>query len=497
MTPLDALRDPKLFGGYFPPTSWSAWFAFIAAVFGLPLDRDGRALYRQCTGRERQPTKPAREGWVIVGRRGGKSRIAAFLAVYLACFRNYDDVLAPGEVGTVAVIAADRRQARTIMRYITAFLDHIPLLGKMVVRRTADSVEFEHRVVIEVHTASVRSIRGYTIIGAILDELAFWWTDETSANPDTEILNGLRPGMATVKGALLLCISSPYARKGALWEAYRRHHGREDDPVLVWQAPTATMNPTIDGDVIAAAYEQDEAAARAEFGGEFRADVEAYLTVELVEAATIAGRDTLERDHRHDYVAFCDPAGGSGGDSMTLAIAHTETHGIPAPVTNGYPFAAIDPVLREVGGDVREVVVIDYLAEVRPPFSPAEAVREFAAALARYGVAEVVGDRYAGAWPSERFSEHGITYTPAPDTKAGLYLTMLPAFTAREIELPDHPRLTRQLIALERRTSRAGRDIVDHPPRGHDDLANAVAGAVALARAERGAWWEEEEAFGI
>jgi hypothetical protein len=61
--------------------------------------------------------RAAREVWVVAGRRGGKSRIASLIAVYLACFRAYSDVLASAEVGTLPVVAADRRQARTAMSY--------------------------------------------------------------------------------------------------------------------------------------------------------------------------------------------------------------------------------------------------------------------------------------------------------------------------------------------------------------------------------------------
>jgi hypothetical protein len=87
-------------------------------------------------------------------------------------------------------------------------------------------------VVIEVTTASFRSVRGYTVIACIADEVAFWRSEESS-NPDLEILHAVRPSMATTKG-LLLCISSPYARRGALWSAYKDHYGQDGD-VLVWQ----------------------------------------------------------------------------------------------------------------------------------------------------------------------------------------------------------------------------------------------------------------------
>jgi phage terminase large subunit-like protein len=106
------------------------------------------------------------------------------------------------------VLAADRRQARNVLDYITGFLDAIPMLGRLVERRTAEAIHLRNRIVVEVHTASFRAVRGYTVVGAVCDEIAFWRAED-SANPDVEILNGIRPGMATVANALLLCISSP------------------------------------------------------------------------------------------------------------------------------------------------------------------------------------------------------------------------------------------------------------------------------------------------
>src|SRR5438552_14831695 len=142
VTILDALNDPHLLGAAFPHTeSWAAWRAFLAACFGLGMTDEQAALYRQHTGRQTPPTSPAREAWLVVGRRGGKSRIAALVAVYLACFRSYGDVLAPGERGTLPLIATDRRQARTLMRYVVGLLDGCPMLAQLISNRTAESVE--------------------------------------------------------------------------------------------------------------------------------------------------------------------------------------------------------------------------------------------------------------------------------------------------------------------------------------------------------------------
>src|SRR5262249_39534070 len=146
--------------------------------------------------------------------------------------------LGPGEFGTVMVVAADRKQARVIMRYCVGLLNAVPMLKKQVESATRESLVLKNRIVIEVHAASFRSTRGYSIVAALLDEIAYWPTDEASAEPDVEIVNAIRPAMATIPGSMLLAASSPHAKRGCLWNAYRTHFGRDDSPVLVWQAET-------------------------------------------------------------------------------------------------------------------------------------------------------------------------------------------------------------------------------------------------------------------
>lgn len=459
MTLLEALEDPKLLGQVLRGTTWGAWLAALRALFGLPLSAEAYALYQACTGRVQVPEEPVREGWFVVGRRGGKSRIMALVAIFLAFFKRYDDVLAPGEVGTIALIAADRRQCRTLLRYITGTVDAVPMLRKMVVNTTKESIELKNRVVIEVFTASSATVRGYTLIAAICDELSFWRAED-SADPDVDVLNGLRPAMATIPGALMLCISSPYSRRGALWSAYQKHFGKNGDPVMVWQADTRTMNPTVSERVVAEAYEDDPAAASAEFGARFRSDLESYVSREVVDRATVTDRTELPPMRDVSYVAFCDPAGGSGGDSMTLAIAHFDTE--------------------------RACVVLDCLRERRPPFSPDDATRELAETLKAYSLATVEGDKYAGAWPEERFRAHGIHYSASARPKSEIYLSALPLLNAGQVELLDIPKLKAQLCGLERKTARGGRDSVDHAPRQHDDVVNAAAGAILRAYGQQG-----------
>jgi hypothetical protein len=218
-------------------------------------------------------------------------------------------------------VSVDRKQSRIIIRYIAALL-RVPLLSRLIERETAESFDLSTGVTIEVHVASFRSTRGYAIAAVLCDELAFWETSEESAEPDTEVISALRPGMAQFPDAMLLCASSPYAKRGALYDAHRRHFGNDGDPVLVWQSATRTMNPTIAQAVVDEAMERDPASASAEFLAQFRSDLEAFVSVEAVRACVAAGIFESPPARGVAHVAFIDPAGGSGADSMTLCIGH-------------------------------------------------------------------------------------------------------------------------------------------------------------------------------
>jgi phage terminase large subunit-like protein len=176
MNLLQALDDDQLFKPLFAGPTWRPWKAFLAALFALPL------LYRAHTGRQAPPEAPFREAALVIGRRGGKSRILALVAVYLATFRDYTPHLAGGEVVTISVIASDSRQARVIFRFISGMLDATPMLRAMVTDESAEAISLSNRVVIEIHTCSFRATRGYSYSAVLCDEIAFW-RDETSPNP--------------------------------------------------------------------------------------------------------------------------------------------------------------------------------------------------------------------------------------------------------------------------------------------------------------------------
>jgi hypothetical protein len=101
-------------------------------------------------------------------------------------------------------------------------------------------------------------------------------------------------------------------------------------------------------------------------------------------------------------------------------------------------------------------------------------------------ITTVYGDRYGGEWPREQFRKHGVNYEPAENSKSEIYVDLLPLINSGAVDLLEHDRLVTQLTSLERRTSRGGRDSIDHTPGAHDDVANAVAGALVTTFREPG-----------
>jgi hypothetical protein len=452
MNILQALDDPQVFGPFFRGPSWLAWRVFLAVLFGLPLTSEQLALYQKFTGRTVAPTSPLHEAWLVIGRRGGKSFILAVIAVFQACFKDWRPYLGPGEVGTVMIIAADRRQARVIMRYCLGLLKSVPMLAQLIEGETRESVSLRSRVILEVHTASLRSPRGYAILCALMDEIAYLPTDEQSAEPDIEIINAIKPGMATIPAAMLLCASSPHARKGALWSAYSKHFGKDNDPVLVWQAATRDMNATVPQSYIERHLEEDPARASAEYLAMFRSDLQAFVSREVIETC-VGDYYELPPEAGRSYYCHVDPAGGSGGDSFACAIAHREGNG----------------------------VVVDLVRERRPPFMPSQVIDEFVPLLKSYRIGKVTGDRWAGGFPPEAFQRGGIRYEPSKQVKSDFYRDALAMLNSGRITLPKSDRLFNQLVGLERHVARGGHDVIDHPRDGHDDVANAAMGAAVLA----------------
>ena len=467
----DALVDPALLGSWLAPdgdfASWRSWLAVAKAMDGLPLDRRQRRAFAKLAGKRKAPTKRPGQVVIIASRRCGKSTIAAARAVHAAVLTDWRPYVRSGERPTILVVSPTRAQSQIILGMVKAILAR-PIFERLVTGERADAIELGN-IVIEIGVASHRHLRGKAICLAILDECSFI-TSETSANGDEELIRGVLPGQAQFGDmSQLICITSPYRRSGFVHTAHKASFGRDDPTCLVLQGGSRDFNPLLDKKMIAAAVRADPQGGRAEWLGQWRDDLAQYVDADVVEACVVHRRTMLPPGGPDlGYRAFADPAGGSGKDSFTMAIAHREG----------------------------ETVVIDCAREAKPRFSPEQVVEEFASVLHGYGLTDITGDRFGGLWPREAFDRHGIGYVVADRTRSEIYLAFLPLLNSRRVELLDDERTVGQITSLERRTTRTGRDIVDHPPGMNDDLANVIGGVSELL-ARRGSGFADfgAEAF--
>jgi hypothetical protein len=433
---------------------WLPWRAFWKAVYALPLNAEELVVFQRHTKRTTPPPAPVAEAWMAIGRGGGKTRNSALHAVYRAITFDISTV-DPGEDVVIPLLASDRRQARQALKYVRGF-NSLSLVAPWVFRGTLrETVEYRTGVNVEVTTASKDAPRGYSCPTCCADEIAWWSNADDGVNPDHEVIVAVRGSLGRVEGSLLLALSNPYAPKGELYEAVESFYGVDDPEVLVWNADTLSMNSTYDKKAIARAFKRDPTVAGSEFGSDghvtFRQARQACFDEDAVRACIVTDRRELPPMPDVSYVAFVDAAQGQrAGDSMTLGIAHRD----------------------------ESRAVLDLLREVEPPFNPADVVLQFAAILHDYGIREAIGDRVSLGFVLNEFAAAGITFTPATLTKSDLFAELLPLVNTQRAELLDNPTLRTQLLSLERRAIRGGRDSIDHPRGTHDDIANAAAGAL-------------------
>ncbi|MCC7080746.1 MAG: hypothetical protein IT530_08755, partial [Burkholderiales bacterium] len=416
----------------------------LAGAFGLPLSAEEAGVFARLTQRG-APGAACRELLVLAGRRGGKSSVAAAAALYLAALRPWR--LAAGEVGTVMVLACDRDQARVAFRYCLGLLTSSPLLAHEIESTTADTIRLCNGVEIVIGTSDKAAVRGRTVVAAILDELAFW-----GAEAD-EVLRALRPGMASQPEAMLIQITTAYSQRGPAFDTFRRSFGTDDPRALVVRATTRDLNPTISQAFIDEELSRDPQAARAEYLSEFRGDLEALFDVALLDAVTrVEPRELPHLVTTRDgavacYTAAVDVSGGRQ-DATAAAVAHV---------------------------DERGRVVVDAVRRWASPHDPVEVAGEVAGFLAGYRLSVAVADQYGAELSRSIYAEAGVALLAAEASRSEAYLAALPLFTSGRIEIPDDAVLRRELLGLERRAGRSGRDAVDHRPGQHDDVANALA----------------------
>ncbi len=421
----------------------------LKALYALPLDREEKRVYSKLTALEKYHPREYRESVIICGRRSGKSdKLSSNIAIFEAVMRDHSKHLSTGERGFVLVIASSMRQARTLFGYIEGKLKNSKILSRMIANETKEEIALNNRVTIGIYPCNQRH-RGLSIICAVLDEASFFRHEGIMV--DKEIVDSIKPSLITFPHSKLLLVSSPYGKKGIVYESFKDHYGNDTETLIV-QASSDYMNPRISSSFVQKELEKNPSFAKAEYLGLFRDDLQDFLTPEIIDAVILEGVYEIPYNSNFRFHAFADMSGGRVDDSALSISA------------------------KDDKGHITQCC----LRVKKSPHNPLQAVKEFAEVLKSYELYEVTGDRYASDFNREAWKNEGIRWINSEKDKSSLYTEFLPIINTQGCSLLDNRELVIQLRNLERRTGGL-RDKIDHPRGLKDDISNSSCGSVVMA----------------
>jgi len=145
-----ALESPDWLGSVLGAPSYATVRSLLLAALGEPLTADELAVFTKITGRAESPSEPVAELWLVAGRRSGKTLAIAVLAAFLAGCCDHRSVLAPGERGTVIILAANMSQGHPALNILKSIFTDIPRFAGLVDKISFDTISLLNRIDIRI-----------------------------------------------------------------------------------------------------------------------------------------------------------------------------------------------------------------------------------------------------------------------------------------------------------------------------------------------------------
>jgi hypothetical protein len=426
--------------------------ACLKSIYGFPLNPVQRSIYQECTGRVYEEGQEQREVTVIAGRRSGKTGEIAAPIVCFEAFRSHG--LKPGEEGFVMLLAPTLAQARIAFRYVRNYLRRSPILSKRIVNTTKNEIKLDNGITIGCYASTYDGVRGRTIVTVVCDELAFWPREESAADSDEEVIAALRPGIATIRNAKLIKISTPYAKCGVLWLDFK-HRTELDFPV--WQVSSIRMNPTIDVKMLEREKRRNEENYRREYLAEFTDSINSWIIPEILDPCVVRGCTEVPPRRDARYAAAIDPA--TRHSDFALAILE---------------FSPEEKVVL--------ARLVRWRGTRKAPLACDRVLGEIKSILDGFEINCVTGDQYYCDVIGQNLLKLGISYEVSvfgPQTRSKIFANLKHLLVQRKIELLDDPELLSELRSLQEvKTERGQIDV--RPGLGmRDDSAVVVAVAAS------------------
>jgi hypothetical protein len=426
----------------------------LRALYGLPLTEEQVKIYTQLTTNEKvfQDGIEKTEGNFPVGARGGKSYLAALIALYESICRAHiwKKYLNKGEAGYAVITATKQKQSEDIVQAsCTRMLENSPL-AYMIKNSWRATLELKNDLIISSYPCNSTAARGLPIFLLIFDELAHYRVEGPKA--DEMIYSALRPRQAQFPGAKCLKISTVAAKQGLLWEEFKE--GFQVPGRLTIQAHTRLMNPTIPQAFIDKEYKRDPDNAAREFGAEFAETVSGFFAscIEKLNACFQLPGD-VPYDKNQSYFASIDQSGLSGNDRFAFGIAHHDSKKVTLDILREWSTTEADLILEEI----KQLCAI-------------------------YRIRKVTIDRYAGGWVKNALEKIGLE-VEFRDMLPIIYTNLKTLVLANKALLPDYPNLRKALMTTAAWYGKSNTLSIGHERNleGHGDVADVAADATYQA----------------
>jgi hypothetical protein len=497
-----AISDPKLLGKHWQTLS-TPQQVVLKAFYGLKLTDEElmhwSVLQGSCTidelgyttSWEPVPYKPKEYDTLVlnVGRRSGKTdRIMSTAFAYEVTLGGHAQYVRPGQEFKALFVAQTIDDAVRNMQFPRLNLEESPLLKEAFDGAPLDRIiRLRNGIEIVAEPPTIKSSRGHAIPVVLLDEFAFWYTNEGAANPDYEVLAAVRYSMAQFPHAKKLLGTTPWVEEGLAFKYSKAGtEGRllkceecanadvkicphnvkartQYEGILVIRATTAQMqNPLIPKPRLQKIFNDDPDVFPRESLAQFIKSKSGFLNPDKVDKATWKGKlahTALPRRNRPEdpvptYIATLDPAFRK--DSFTFSIMHH---------------------------DPRLGIVQDRLMEWKPlkgiPLNPKVVLDDIRPVLKEFRINGVYSDQYQLESLQQlaldatdgryTFSITGVDFTGTSKAKICGSFRML--LNQERIKLIDNDELADQLKKLERRVLQSGHIQIAAPPGKHDDHA--------------------------
>lgn len=412
------------------------------------------------------PSERPAEFYILSGIRTAKSLTAGALAVRATQTCDLS-LLGAGETPRVSVLSLTADLGRVVFDHICGNVMAKPHLRALLVDDpSGDALLMKHPSGRHVEIKVVAGARaGASLVarwsaGVIFDEAPRMLGEEDGVvnfdDARRAVLGRLLPG------AQLVAIGSPWAPRGPIYEAVQEKGGKPSRHLVIVRAPAHHMNPVWwTPERIEELKARDDQAYRTDVLAEF-ADPESSLFASAeLDAVTRSGALYVERQEGHDYVAAMDP--GTRGNAWTLAISTRRK--------------CIDDALKH-----SVVLAKQWQGSKASPLSPEKVLEEIAAICLTYGITWAWTDQWSAdalRAIAQRYALSLAIETVTAAKKVELYEGLRTRLAAREVELPDDPRVRADLLAIRKKVTMNG--IAIELPRTADGRHCDFAPAIALS----------------